>query len=175
MPFGTQYGHAPLPAEHDLEAAWDAVAPEIEVLIGRTAEEAGLFLPRATPLHPWIALPVVGPALKKVLVGAVTAAVYGRAARRFARRHARAGGLAYHYVIEWSAPGNPFGSAHTIDLPLLFGDERTWSQANLVAGADWAEIHDRGRRMRRLWGDFARGTSLRSGGRIPGVVRFRKA
>ena len=45
MPFGTQYGHAPLPAESGIEDAWNTSAPEIEVLIGHTSEEARLFLP----------------------------------------------------------------------------------------------------------------------------------
>lgn len=36
MPFGTQYGHAPLPEEHDAEAAWRAAAPGLDVLIGWT-------------------------------------------------------------------------------------------------------------------------------------------
>ena len=45
MPFGTQYGHAPLPAESGIEDAWNTSAPQIEVLIGHTSEEARLFLP----------------------------------------------------------------------------------------------------------------------------------
>ena len=31
MPFGTQYGFPPLPAADAVEAAWDAVAPDIDV------------------------------------------------------------------------------------------------------------------------------------------------
>ncbi len=46
MPFGTQYGHAPLPPESGIEDAWNATAPGIEVLIGHTSDEARLFLPR---------------------------------------------------------------------------------------------------------------------------------
>ena len=46
MPFGTQYGHAPLPPESGIEQAWNSTAPGIEVLIGHTSEEARMFLPR---------------------------------------------------------------------------------------------------------------------------------
>ncbi|WP_316296630.1 carboxylesterase family protein, partial [Clavibacter michiganensis] len=92
MPFGTQYGHAPLPPESGIDAAWDAAAPGVDVLIGNTAEEARLFLPGI----PWLArltrLPVAGPLVRRAAVAAVTGIVYGVPGRRFARRHARAGG-----------------------------------------------------------------------------------
>ncbi len=84
----------------------------------------------------------------KAINWAVTEAVYGRAARRFARRHARAGGKAYRYVLSWAAPGNPYGAAHTVDLPLLFGNEKTWAGAGLLAGATWEDINAQGRELR---------------------------
>ncbi|NQX11570.1 carboxylesterase family protein [Microbacteriaceae bacterium VKM Ac-2855] len=169
MPFGTRFGHAPLPAERDADAAADANAPHIDVLIGHTAQEARLFVPAL--VHP---LGRLGTALAPALVTILTAAVYGRSARRFARRHARAGGRAHRYLLSWSAPGNPWGSAHMIDLPLLFGDEQTWADAELVAGASWAELDAEGRRMRALWARFARGERLSDRGRIPGVLRYQR-
>lgn len=173
MPFGTQYGHDPLPAEGSLEAAWDRAAPSIDVLIGHTAEEARLFVPRVPAIARLAALPVVGAGIRRLLVRVATRAVYSRAAARFARRHARAGGQARRYVIDWAAPGNPYGSAHTIDLPLLFGDEATWRRAALVAGASWPELHAQGRRVRALWAAFARGDALPRRGRLPGALRHR--
>ena len=174
MPFGTQYGHHPLPDEEEIDEAWDRAAPHIDVLIGRTAEEARLFIPAAPALHRWARLPVVGPLVHRAMVTRMTAAVYTRDIRRFARRHARAGGTAYTYVISWAAPGNRFGAAHTIDLPLLFGDEQTWASTGLVAGAAWEDLDAQGREVRRLWADFARGESLGSSGRIPGTLRYRR-
>ena len=64
----------------------------------------------------------------------MTEAVYGKSARKFARRHVQAGGKAYRYVLTWGAPGNFFRAAHTVDLPLLFGDQRTWQGAGLLHG-----------------------------------------
>ena len=121
MPFGTQYGHDPLPDEADIEAAWDRTAPGIEVLIGHTSQEARLFLPRNQFLSRLEQVPLAGKGALRAVNRVVTEAVYGRASRRFARRHAAAGGLAHHYVLDWHAPDNVYGSAHTIDLPLLFG------------------------------------------------------
>ncbi|GAB2599017.1 carboxylesterase family protein [Kocuria himachalensis] len=175
MAFGTQYGHHPLPDEEEIEAAWDRVAPHIDVLIGHTTEEARLHIPTATTLQRWIRLPVVGALIRRAVVSYVTAAVYSIAIRRFATRHTRAGGTAHTYQISWAAAGNEYGAAHAIDLPLLFGHEHTWAGTGLVAGADWEEIDAHGRQIRRLWADFARGTPLNEKGRIPGALSYRRA
>ena len=173
MPFGTQYGHPPLPPEDEVDRAWERVAPDVDVLIGHTSEEAKFFLARVPALLRWTRLPVVGRLVSRVVVGAVTYAVYSRSVRHFARRHAAAGGRAWTYVVSWSAPGNPYGAAHTIDLPLLFGDEAAWAAAALVAGATWSEIDGQAREVRQVWADFARG-QLADSGRLPGVLSYRR-
>lgn len=173
MPFGTQYGHSPLPAEAGIEDAWNTAAPGIEVLIGHTSEEARLFLPGSPRLSRVARIPVLGGAIVKVISWVVTEAVYGRSARKFARRHVRAGGKAYSYVLSWRAPGNIYGAAHTVDLPLLFGDKRTWEGAGLLAGASWDDIDSHGRALRALWARFAYGDGLGGRGEIPGTLRYR--
>jgi para-nitrobenzyl esterase len=175
MAFGTQYGHHPLPAEEEVEAAWEVAAPHIDVLIGHTTEEARLHVPAAPRLQRWVRLPLAGSVIRRVVVAHVTAAVYSKAIRRFAARHTRAGGTAHTYRLFWAAPGNPYGAAHAIDLPLLFGQEHTWAHTGLVAGAQWEEIEAHGRQVRRLWADFARGTPLGNTGAIPGVLEYRRA
>ncbi|MEX5258526.1 carboxylesterase family protein [Kocuria arenosa] len=175
MAFGTQYGHHPLPEEEEIEAAWDRVAPHIDVLIGHTTEEARLHIPGAPRLRRWVRLPVLGPLIRRAVVSHVTAAVYSTAIRRFATRHTRAGGTAHTYLLSWAAAGNEYGAAHAIDLPLLFGHEHTWSGTGLVAGAAWEDIDAHGRPIRRLWADFARGTPLGEKGRIPGALSYRRA
>jgi para-nitrobenzyl esterase len=173
MPFGTQYGHSPLPEEAGIEAAWNTAAPEIEVLIGHTSEEARLFLPRSRLASRLAKVPVVGTTVVRAISWAVTEALYGRPARKFARRHAQAGGKACSYVLTWSAPGNYYGAAHTVDLPLLFGDKRTWDGAGLLAGAAWEDINAQGRALRALWARFAYGERLDKRGELPGTLRYR--
>lgn len=175
MPFGTQYGHAPLPEEEDIEAAWSRSAPGIDVLIGHTSEEARLFLPRNRLLMRLQGVPAVGAAAVRAVDRVVTETVYGRAARRFARRHARAGGRAHRYILHWHAPGNIFGAAHTIDLPLLFGTRSTWEGVGLIAGAGWDEVDAVGRQVRALWAGFARGDALGDAGGIPGALTYHAA
>nr|WP_246308764.1 carboxylesterase family protein [Kineosphaera limosa] len=175
MSFGPQAGHAPLPAEAQVEAAWDAVAPHVDVLIGYARDEAELFLQRPGPLRAVFDRPRVGPWLSARIRNRTTEAVYGRACREFAARHARAGGNAWSYLITWAAPGNPFGAAHTIDLPLLFGDEATWRDATLVAGATWEELQAAARPVRALWADFARGTTPADSTQIPDTLTCTRA
>ncbi|WP_307612323.1 carboxylesterase family protein [Pseudarthrobacter sp. W1I19] len=175
MPFGTQYGHAPLPEESDIEAAWNRSAPGIEVLIGHTSEEARLFLPRSPYLSRLAGVPVAGTAAVRAIDWVVTETVYGRASRKFARRHAKAGGKAHSYVLHWHAPGNIFGAAHTIDLPLLFGNRNTWEGVGLIAGAAWEDVDDVGRQVRRLWTAFARGDTLGAKGGVPGALTYQAA
>lgn len=188
MPFGPQYGYPPLPAERGIDAAWDEVAPDIPVLIGYTREEARLFVPRIEALRSPLSRPHLGPALRRALVGAATEAVYGRAARRFARRHAAAGGQAWRYVIDFGADradraaraaradraDNEWGAAHTIDLPLLFGGEQAWRTASLLTGADWVEVDRAGRGLRAIWADFARGEDLGDRGGVESALRYRR-
>jgi para-nitrobenzyl esterase len=173
MPFGTQYGHAPLPPEADIDAAWNAAAPDIEVLVGHTADEARLFLPRSPLVSRLAKVPVLGNVLVTAISWALTEAVYGRSARRFARRHAQAGGKAYSYVLSWAAPGNFYRAAHTVDLPLLFGNKQTWAAAGLLRGATWDEIDDVGRALRAVWARFASGEGLDDRGEIPGALHYR--
>ena len=173
MPFGTQYGHTPLPAESDIEEAWNAAAAGIQILIGHTSEEARLFLPGNRTIRALAGVPVLGGALLKAVNWAVTEAVYGRSARTFARRHVKAGGKAHSYVLSWAAPGNIYGAAHTVDLPLLFGNQQTWEGAGLLEGATWADIHEQGRAVRAVWAQFARGDGLADRGAVPGALRYR--
>ncbi|WP_370581406.1 carboxylesterase family protein [Mycetocola sp. JXN-3] len=172
MAFGCQYGLNPLPAEENIEAAWDSTAPNIDVLVGHTAEETRLFIAALPKLARAVTTPVVGPLLAKAATNALTRRVYGKESRSFARRHVAAGGRAHHYVISWSAPGNPLGSAHTIDLPLLFGDQQAWVTAGILTGVTWSEIEAAARRVRRVWGAFARGDDLGEDGELPGILSY---
>ena len=172
MPFGTQYGHDPLPGEDAVEAAWDRSAPEIDVLIGHTSEEARLFLPRSPRLLRVAAVPLVGAAAVRAIDWVVTETVYGRATRRFARRHVRAGGRAHRYVLDWHAPGNIFGAAHTIDLPLLLGTRKTWDGVGLIEGARWEDVDLTGRSVRALWAAFARGGDLGEAGAVDQALHY---
>ncbi|WP_308471327.1 carboxylesterase family protein [Pseudoclavibacter sp. AY1F1] len=174
MSFSPQHGLAPLPDTAGVLEGRDANAPKIDLLIGHTSEEALLFVPRIPQTKRLSALPVVGKPLTAAVVAALTWLVYRRDATRFARRHVRAGGRASTYVVSWKAPHNVWGACHMIDLPLLFGNQATWGKAPLARGASWSEIDREGKRMRAIWGDFARGSLPNGADSVPGVVRFER-
>ncbi|WP_129646689.1 carboxylesterase family protein [Peristeroidobacter agariperforans] len=175
MPFGTQYGHHPLPAEEDVDSAWSRCARHVDVLIGSTAEEGSFFIPIIEPLRKLAALPLLGNTIRRTAISTITRKVYATAADRFAKRHARAGGRAYTYKIHWGSKTNRLGATHAIDLPLLFGEEKTWHDADLVAGLSWPEVHATAQKVRALWSLFARTGSLDAGVIDPALVSFRKA
>lgn len=156
MPFGLQYGHAPLPREADLDAAWAAAAPDVEVLIGTNSRESSFFVSEVPPLEKVTRLPVVGRVAEAAVVRATTWLIYTRDAARFVRRHRRAGGAAARYTISWGPRGSSLAGAHTIDLALLFPHRAGWETSPLVAGASWSEVVEAGRPVRRAWAEFAR-------------------
>ncbi|MBL8267955.1 MAG: carboxylesterase/lipase family protein [Steroidobacter sp.] len=175
MPFGTQYGHHPLPAEHELDDAWSRCAPRFDVLIGSTAEEGSFFVPIIEPVRKLAALPLLGGAVRRMVVRTITRKVYSVAAASFARRHASAGGRAYTYVLNWGSKTNQLGATHAIDLPLLFGDEEIWRGSDLLTGVTWPEVHSQAQKVRALWSRFARTGTLEQGLVAPELLSYAKA
>ncbi|HEX8327116.1 MAG TPA: carboxylesterase family protein [Hymenobacter sp.] len=174
MPFGTQYGAHPLPAEADAAKAWEAVAPSIDVLIGATAEETRFFAV-LDPRFRWVGrLPLLGRRLSRALVAVSSRLVYWQGTAAFAERHARAGGRAYQFRVLYQPPGSDFGAAHTIDLPLLLGTRASWAFAPLLGQAPWEEVHEAGRQIRHLWADFARTGELPARVDIPGFLEVER-
>ncbi len=157
MPFGTQYGAAPLPQEQDIEAAWRAVAPRIDIMVTHTRHETRLFLPMVPATRKLRALPLIGERAATFVGWILTRKVYTTAIQSFAQRHRRAGGSAYEFTVRWAAPGNPYGAAHAIDVALLFGTPATTDGLGLLRGASWEEIDTQGRALRQHWARFARG------------------
>jgi para-nitrobenzyl esterase len=161
MPFGTQYGHPPLPDEHEAEHAWRAAAPGLDVLIGWTAEETALFGYGSAVLRTVFGLPVVGRPIRRRLVRVTTEAVYSRECRRLAALLAGAGARVTEYELEWRPRGSPMGAAHAGELPLLFPTE-AWRGAGLIGTEDPASLVATGRPLRDAWGAFARTGEVRA-------------
>ncbi|WP_221885447.1 carboxylesterase family protein [Vreelandella populi] len=176
MPFGTQYGHYPLPAESQADAAWCRAAPKFDVFIGHTDEETAMFLVMSPNLMRLRKLPLIGETATRAMVASTTHKVYKRDALKFARRHAKAGGNAYVYRLDWGKGRNPFGAAHTIELPLLLGEPASWQYADLVKHVDEATLLEHGQRLRALWADFARDGQLPPTGQLePQIVQWWQA
>jgi para-nitrobenzyl esterase len=162
MPFGTQYGFAPLPAERDLDAAWSRVAPDVDVLIGSGSDEAGMYVPLVPGLRRVTRSRVLRSALRWWVVRPLSDVIYGRDARRFTERHRRAGGRATSYRLHRGVTSAPTGAVHMSDLPLLLGGREAWAGTRFVPERDWPEVERRGRAFRSIWADFARTGEVRA-------------
>ena len=116
---------------------------------------------------------MLGTAAVKAINWAVTEAVYGRSARKFARRHARAGGTALPLRAVLGRAGELLrgrahrGPAAVVRRPADLG------RGGLLAGASWEDINAQGRALRALWARFASGKGLERRGGIPGALRYR--
>lgn len=171
MPFGTEYGHAPLPEERDVEASWRAIASHVPIMIGTLATEASLFahtMPAARALH---RIPVVGEQAYWTLVAATSTIVFTKPASDFARLWRDAGGSAHRFSIPWSVPGNPIRSPHALDMALLFARQDSWREVVPFRGATWPEVRRAATDLRRYFGEFARFETLAPFTRDPRVVR----
>lgn len=157
MVFAPQYGLHPLPSEAELEMTLSRVAPEIDILIGSTVNEASLV----AAVMPWVEkvgrVPIVGSLFVRGFVSISSRLMFQKGARNFAQRHAQAGGKVSHYDMSWSARGNEFGAAHGIEIPLLFGSAETWVGGSILKGAEWEEMHQMGAKLRQIWINFAKG------------------
>jgi para-nitrobenzyl esterase len=155
MPFGTQYGHAPLPEEEDAEAGWRSAAPGLDVLIGWTAEETALFGYGSPVFRTLFSAPVIGRPFRRWLVRITTDAVYRRECRHLAALLAESGAQVTEYELDWRPHGSPMGAAHAVELPLLFPSP-AWRGAGLIGGEEPASLVETGRTLRDAWGAFAR-------------------
>lgn len=156
MPFSPQYGHYPLPPEEEAEQEWHKRAAEVDLMIGNNAEETALFLYAMPRVLKVTRMPLIGKAFRRAFVRLTTQKIYGKPAAEFAQRHAKAGGNAFHYVLEWAREKTFLGACHAVDLPLLFGDWETWKHARLIEGIPRETLERDGRETRALWADFAK-------------------
>ncbi|WP_448852099.1 carboxylesterase family protein [Corynebacterium sp. 335C] len=163
MPFGPQYGHDPLPPRSGVDAALKEVAPRVEVLVGHTTREAALFSEFREDAQRARRMPFIGDPLMEAITRHYTRITYGPM-KRFVDRHAAGGGRGATYRLDWGPAGSLVRSAHIIDIPLLLGDEDSWSGSSLIEGLDWAVVDADGRRMRAAWAEFARDGRLSDAG-----------
>ena len=173
MPFGPEYGHHPLPAAADLDAAWAQAARRVDVLVGWNAREASLFTPGVQGVKVLPDVPLVGRAAHEGLVRLLTESIYGRGVRAFLARHARARGNGYQYLFD-TGSDHLLDSSHAAELPMLFWDRAVWGSAESLSEVDRDDYESRARQMRAAWATFACTGHLPTG-TIPGVMTVERA
>lgn len=127
LAYGPNAGSDPLP--ESLEDEWKKIAPDVELFIGFTHDDAAPFVhgnPQITRLPK-----LLQPAAERLATSATTRKLFNvNAMADFWRT---AGGNVVTYQFDWHPKGGgPFGATHCIDLAFLFDGD--WSGAPMLDG-----------------------------------------
>lgn len=147
MPFGPVFGVAPFGP--DVDGALRDSATRVELLIGRTEDDAEPFVRDVPAIARLRSLGPVGRAVARRIVAAVTRKVFGTS--EIERVWSTAGGRIATYRLAWAPANAPFGATHCIELPLLFGGD--WSDAPMLAGERTPD--ELAAAVRHTWTTFA--------------------
>jgi para-nitrobenzyl esterase len=163
--FGPIAGEAPIAQATTLLDSPARFHPNVDLLIGSAKDEMRAFFDSNPAFQRLRRVPWVGKRAMDSFTAQVTHGVFGAPAARLADAHARVGGNAYRYRVDWCPPQGGFGACHTIDLPLVFGHREAWAAAPMLGSLRWEAIDAVGREMRRAWTCFAHhGDPTRTGG-----------
>lgn len=173
MPFSVQYGYPPLCNEEEAVGMWKKQAKQYDVLIGLNHDETAFYLKTSDSLNKYLAT-AFGQKIINKLVRITTDTIYGNPAVSFAENYAAAGGNVYLFKIFSRLKNNILGAAHCIDLPLLFGNESAWKSAALLKDIPWAYIHENGKKLRKVWAEFARSGTISNQSELPEILELRK-
>ncbi|KOX12664.1 carboxylesterase/lipase family protein [Nocardiopsis sp. NRRL B-16309] len=154
--FAPVAGVGPLPDEARWATCLAERAPGLSVVIGTTGQEMSAFYATNPALRRLRRIPVLGAAAADTVERVASAAVFSRPTRHLAGRLSGAGARVWAYRFDYAAPGSPFGAAHCIELPFLFGTDADWATAPMLAGARPDDIETLGRRLRTAWLGFVR-------------------
>ncbi|CAD7809576.1 Para-nitrobenzyl esterase [Chryseobacterium aquaeductus] len=169
MPFGTQYDFPPLCNENEVEEKWRENARNIDVLIGLNDEETSFYLRASESLNKYLPKKIINKAIRTT-----TEIIYGKPAKDFAENYARSGGNVYLFRIHPRLFDNHFMGAHAIDLPFIFGNESAWQTAGILKNIPWTYIDENGKKLRKLWAEFAQSGSISDDSERPEILVLRK-
>lgn len=177
-----------LPAEgppHDFpgpelaeRAAANAVARDVDILIGWTHDEANLYVATnptlatideaeleygAAAIAGSSAATMIataraarpGAAPGQILLDLMSETTWAAPCKALACTIARAGGRAFVYRFDWRSPSAALGACHTLDIPFALGTWRAWMNAPIMAGANEAAVEHLSDEMMRRWFGFA--------------------
>ena len=156
MPFSVQYGHFPLPNEEYIDEAWQTAAKHVDVLVGSNSRELASFVPLIPDLKKLNGIPILGKPIASLFIKRFTNKIYRIGQKEFTDRHAAGGGRGFNYTFAWGARKNRFKGGHATEIPLLFEDNNLWDQNPLLEGKSWEEYKRDGKKLRYIWGEFAR-------------------
>lgn len=147
------YNAQELSAFHAIDPAVHAATPQQALeSLRQSAGEAGV-----QAFHAWTdSNPGGQPAA--LLRDFYTDRQFGAPAIAYAESLAARGVAAWVYRFDWQARPE-LGACHCIELPFVFGNLAQWGGAQMVEGADPAEVATLADKVQRAWAAFARNGS----------------
>ena len=91
-----------------------------------------------------------------LLVHLVTETSYLRRSLQIADASAKRGNPFYVFRFDWQSPVKAFGACHTLDLPFVFNNFESWTNAPMLVGSDLEEMRGLSDVMHRAWINFIR-------------------
>jgi para-nitrobenzyl esterase len=73
---------------------------------------------------------------------------------RLAEAVSQAGARTWIYQFDWAPPDTPFKACHCLELPFVFGNPQSWSEAPMLQGTDPAALTDLSVEIRSAWSGF---------------------
>jgi para-nitrobenzyl esterase len=157
-----------VPTLEGYAAAMTDAAQHLDVMIGTTREEMGIFFASNPAMQTLEKAPIPASdnARLKARRPAATAAelfadysteqVFSNGSIEWAVNAANAGRRAYLYQFDWPSPDRKLKSCHCLDLPFTFGTRAAFADAPMLAGADTGDIDALSAVMRASWIAFAK-------------------
>lgn len=155
MPFGTQYGHYPLPPQSEIERHFSQVAKNVDILIGNSARELAIF-GYINPTLKWLmTIPGISYLTELFIVKRTSDWMYARPIDVFKNRHGRGGGKGFRYTFNSESTGVMTRATHCSELPYLFTHSPAWKGHPIASGIKWEVLEERGVKLRSIWAEFA--------------------
>jgi len=157
-----------VPTPERYAAAMTDAAQYLDVMIGTTREEMGVFFaynPAVQGLEK-PPIPAIDSERLKARRPAASATqlfsdycgeqIFLNGSVEWAVNAAHAGRRVYLYQFDWPSPDRKLQSCHCLDLPFVFGTRKAFADAPMLNGADSGDIDALSAVMRASWIAFAR-------------------
>jgi para-nitrobenzyl esterase len=157
-----------VPAPDRYATAMTDAAQYLDVMIGTTREEMGVFFANNPAVQGLEKAPIPGSDEKRLQARRPAASatqlfsdycgeqMFLNGSIEWALNAAKAGRRTYLYQFDWPSPDRKLQSCHCLDLPFVFGTRAAFAAAPMLKGADATDIDALSAVMRRSWIAFVR-------------------
>jgi para-nitrobenzyl esterase len=157
-----------VPTPERYAASMKNAAQWLDVMIGTTREEMGVFFASNPGLHGLEKAPIPASDSKRLKARRPAASatqvysdycgeqVFLNGSVEWAVNAANSGRRAYLYQFNWPSPDRKLQSCHCSDLPFVFGTRAAFADAPMLNGADGGDVDALSAVMRASWIAYAR-------------------